>query len=158
LGNIFLLSIIFFGTTQFLTYFLVKTVLYISGSAILLYLGYIALKLKSEEIELSYNKAPRSGESIFAGFLIAITSPIVIAFWISLSGSYLTEFPSSSSAFLAIFFIVLGFVMFFFGLAGVVNLTRKRIPVHYVIILSKVFGIVLYGYGFFFIYKLISIL
>jgi threonine/homoserine/homoserine lactone efflux protein len=154
LGNFLLLCLIFFGVFQFFTYALVKGALYLCGSVILLYIGYVALKLKSQEVELSYKMTQQKRESIFTGFLIAITSPIVIAFWVSLSGSYLAEFRSAFSAFQAIFFIAFGFVIFFFFLAGIISLTRKKIPTKYVVVFSRIFGIILCGYGLLFIYRL----
>ena len=158
LGNLLLLSLIFFGVSQFLTYTITKSVLYICGGIILFYLSYLAFKLKAVNIEQSYEKMDDHKGSILAGLLIAITSPIVIAFWISLSGSYLAKFDSAYSAILAILTIVLGFVSFFFCLAGIVHVTRKRIPTRYVVWLSRIFGIILFFYGLYFMYELAALL
>lgn len=105
LGNFILLLLIFFGLNSFLTHTASKITLYLLGSAILIWLGILAFKLKKQDIEKSYTKKISSNNSIFVGFGIALTSPIVIALWISLSGSYLAQISSKAFAFLNIFFI-----------------------------------------------------
>lgn len=158
IGNFAMLTLIFFGMGNFLTYGLFKTVLYFFGSAILIWLGIAALKLKEADIEKSYSKEIKNDNSIFVGFSIAVTSPIVIALWISLSGSYLAQFGTKFAAFLNIFLIAFGFLIFFFSLAGIIHHTRHKIPSKYVVLLSKIFGVVLLIYGGFFLYEFVRLL
>jgi threonine/homoserine/homoserine lactone efflux protein len=99
-----------------------------------------------------------SSNSVLTGFGIAISSPIVIAFWISLSGSYLLQFPSKDLAFLNILLINMGFVLFHLILASSINFTKHKIPSRHVVLLSKIFGIILILYGANFFYKLIGLL
>ncbi|MDP3244103.1 MAG: LysE family transporter [bacterium] len=158
LGNFTLLILIFYGISSFLNYPVFQMLLYVLGGAILAWLGIIALKLKEENIDKSYTDAGKSSNSIFVGFTIAVSSPIVIALWFSLSGSYLAKFTSPFTAFLNIFFIAFGFIIFFFSLAAIIHYTRHKIPSKYVILLSKIFGLILLGYGGSFIYKFFTLL
>ena len=158
IGNLALLMLIFFGVSNFLTYSFSKIILYLSGSAILIWLSFIAIKLKKAGIEKSYGKEIKSNNSVIVGFSIAVTSPIVIALWISLSGSYLTQFSTKILAFLNIFLIAFGFLIFFFSLAGIIYHTRHKIPPKYVVLLSKIFGAVLLIYGISFFYKFVRLI
>ena len=153
LGNFILLFLIFFGLKPFLSHPTFQMLLYVLGSTILIWLGTIAFKLKKENIEKSYLDANKTNNSIVVGFGIAISSPIVIALWISLSGSYLAELASPFLAFVNIFFIAFGFIIFFFSLAAIIHYTRHKIPSKYIILLSKIFGFVLLYYGGSFLYK-----
>lgn len=158
IGNFILLILIFSGVSNFLSYEPSKIILYLVGSAILIWLGIAAIKLKKENIEKSYSKEIKKNNSIFVGFSIAVTSPIVIALWISLSGSYLAQFTTKIVAFLNIFFIAFGFLIFFFPLAGIIYYSRHKISTKYVVFLSKVFGIILLVYGSSFLYQFVKLL
>ena len=153
IGNFLLLSAIFFGVSNYLTNQFSKIILSLAGAAILLWLGITALRLKMSAIEKSYKKELTDKNSVFVGFGIAVTSPIVIALWISLSKSYLEQFGSHTLAFTNIFLVALGFLLFFIPLAGVISYTRRRISPHNVVILSKVFGLILITYGSYFLYQ-----
>lgn len=158
LGNFILLFLIFFGLSSFLNHPTFQMLLYVLGGVILIWLGIVALRLKEKDIDKSYTNEGKSNNSILVGFSIAVSSPIVIALWFSLSGSYLTRLASPFLAFLNIFFITFGFVIFFFSLASVIHYTRHKIPSKYVILLSKIFGFILLGYGVSFLYKFLILL
>ena len=152
LGNLALLLLIFFGLSNFLENKILKITLYLIGGIILLFIGFNALKLKTKNIEKSYDKKISNSNSLLAGFSIAVTSPIVIALWISLSGSYLAQYNRLLALF-NIGSIALGFLVFFVPLAMIVHLTRHKIPLNYVVNLSRIFGIILIVYGISFIYR-----
>lgn len=155
LGNFALLSLIFFGVSQFLATMVSMIILYFVGAVILVFLGYSAFRFKAEGKD-----RPKIAidDSILAGFLVAITSPIVLALWISLSGSYLSRYESKSLAFFNVFLISSGFLVFFLPLAAVVHKIKRNILGKYVTFLSKLFGTVLIFYGAYFFLKLIRLL
>jgi threonine/homoserine/homoserine lactone efflux protein len=101
--------------------------------------------LTETDIERSYQHEERgiSKKSFLAGFGITISSPIIIALWVSLSGSYLNNLSSQLLAFVNIVFIALGFLLFFIPLAWVVHRIRHKIPPKRVVLLSRIFAIVL---------------
>lgn len=157
-ANVVVLSLTFFGAGLFLTSDILKMILYLVGGLVILWLGSSALRLKRKDIEEGYKKKITNGNSFFVGFNLGAANPIVIALWISLSGSYLMQFSSKYLAFLNIILIAFGFVVFFFILATIIHYTRHKISPEYVILLSKIFGLILIFYGGLFIYKLISVL
>ena len=158
IGNFLILLLIFFGVSTFLTSQTAQSILFILGSCILIWLGINALRLKKEEIDNSYKNKISNKNSILIGLGISISSPIVIAFWISLSGSYLVQFTSKNVAFLNIFYITLGFVLFHLILALIIHFTKHKISSKNIIKFSKVFGIILILYGIKFFYNLIKII
>lgn len=156
-GNFLLLLLIFFGISHILTMNIAKIVLSIIGGLILCKIGIDSLRIKQEDIEQSYKNSIKTNKSFFAGLSIAITSPIVIALWISLSGSYLAIFKNSYVAFFHIFFITLGFLVFFIPLAILIHVSRRKISSKHVVILSKVFGTILIFYGILLFYQIINL-
>lgn len=157
IGYSMILLTIFFGISAFLTSTIAEIILFIIGGSILVWLGVRALRLKKEKVEKSYKNKISSKSSVLVGMSIAVSSPIVIGFWISLSGSYLAQF-SKTLAFLNIFCITLGFVLFHLLLASFVQITRHKIPSKHILILSRIFGVILIGYGLNFYYNLWQIL
>ena len=155
IGNFLILFVIFFGMSTLLTSSMARIILFIIGGLILIWLGISALKLKKEKVEKSYKNKMNSKNSILVGLSIAISSPIVIAFWVSLTGSYLLQFPTKEIAFLHIFFITFGFVFFHLILASIVHFTKHKVSSKNIVLLSKIFGIILILYGCNFFYKLI---
>ncbi len=157
-GNTLLLSSIFFGLGPFLTSTISKITLYLIGGCILVWLSISAFRIKIKDIGESYNKTIKDNNSFFAGFGIAIANPIVIAFWISLSGSYFMQFASKYAAFLNIVLAAFGFVVFYVFLTSIVHYTKHKIPPKYVVLLSRIFGMVLIVYGASFFYRLIKLI
>ena len=126
-GNLALLSAVYLGAGIFLSNKQLVSFLFFAGGMILLYLGISALRQKKEDFEKPYSEKGPTAGPLAAGFCISVSSPIVLAFWISLAGSSLAAMPSAQ-AWLSIFLIVLGFVPFHLILAAVVHHTRRRIP------------------------------
>lgn len=138
---------------SFLKNELYNLILYLIGSIILIWLGVNAFRLKKEEIKKSYKKKMSNNNSFFVGFIIAMANPIVIAFWLSLSSSYFMQFGSKNLVFLNIFLVAFGFNLVHIPLAGIIHKTRHKIPSKYVLLLSKIFGIILLLYGCSFLFK-----
>lgn len=157
-GNFLLLLLIFFGVSHILTTSMAKSILFVVGGMILCKIGIDALKLKQNIVERSYNELIKAKTSFFTGFSIAVTSPIVIALWISFSGSYLSVFQNRYLAFFHIFLIAFGVLVFFVPLAAFVHISRHKISPKHVVLLSKIFGMILIGYGMVLFYQVIKLL
>jgi len=155
IGHILLLSLIFLGVSSFLTNIYSTMVLYLVGSSLLLWLGISALRTKKKHIERAHQNV--SSKPLIVGFGISVTDPLLIALWISLSGSYLAQY-ATPLAFLQILLIAAGFLIFFFPLAGIINYNKKRIPSKYIIKISKISGMVLLFFAVSFLYRFIKLI
>lgn len=155
IANLCLLFIISFGLSTFLTYKISTVILYLFGSIILLYIAYCAWALTKKDIEESY-QIQKQGNSIFVGFGISMTNPVLISLWISLFGSYLNQFNSQLSASFNILFIMIGFIVFNICLASFVFYTKHKIAAEYMVLTSKGLAIVLAFYSISFFVKFIS--
>lgn len=156
IGNFLVLLFIYFGLSQLFTFKLTNILLYITGSFILGYIGINAFRLTRENIEESYNRKTLDSNSFFAGFGIAITNPVAIALWISLVGSYISE-VSRVDAIINIFFLSFGLVLFYLVMITIIHFTKHKIPTKYILLLSKLFGVILLSYSISFLYKFLKI-
>jgi len=153
IGNIILMTVIFFGVSNFLTNPFYSTFLFLVGGIILGWLGISGIRTKEKFVKKGYESQIKVNRSILVGMGMSISSPIGIAFWVSISGSYLSQIPSLSGAFLHILFIALGFTCFHFPLMTFVRHARKKISTKTVVLLSRIFGSVLLVYALFFFYQ-----
>lgn len=156
-GNFLVLLLIYFGLSQLFTFKLTNLVLYIIGAIILGYIGISAFKLTKENIEKSYNGKNIDRNSLVAGFSIAITNPVAIALWLSLVGSYISG-TSRVNAVINLFFLAFGLVLFYLVMVTIVNLTKHKIPTKYILLLSKLFGVILLAYSISFLYQFIKLM
>ncbi|HSB46476.1 MAG TPA: LysE family transporter [Candidatus Bilamarchaeum sp.] len=157
IGNSLLFSLVYFGASSFLSSALSRLALYLAGGCILIWLAAAALRLKAADVESSYGRETGSADSLLAGLVIAATSPIVIALWVSLSGSYLAELQSAD-AILNILLVSSGVLAFFLLLGAGISKTRHRIAPGHVLLLSKISGAILALYGASFLYQFVLLL
>lgn len=157
IANIMILLLTFFGIHKFLLYKEVKIALFLIGSGILIYIGILALKIKEKEINKSSKKKVSNKSSILVGLGLALASPLAIAVWISIGGAYLAKYDSKTASLINIILLAIGVMTFFFLMATIVHITRKKLNSKYIILFAKIFGIVLIGYAVFFLIELIKL-
>ncbi len=158
LANFTILMLTFFGVSNFLLFKSARLTLFLLGSAVLIWIGITALKIKKEDIEKASKKSVSKNNSIIVGFGLAIASPLAIAVWISIGGAYLVQYTSKLLSFINILLLALGVMLFFFTLASIIHFTRHKISTKYILWFSKIFGIVLIGYGLYFLYQFIKLI
>jgi threonine/homoserine/homoserine lactone efflux protein len=158
LANLVILILTFYGIQQFLEITWLKAALFLIGGGLLIYIGLLAFKITKEDINKSSKNKNSGKNSIFVGFALAITSPLAIAVWISVGGSYLVQYLSGFVAFSHMIAIAFGVMLFFFVLASVVYYIKDKISAKYIIFVSRIFGIVLIVYGLTAFYKLFELL
>ncbi|MCR4306269.1 MAG: LysE family transporter [Candidatus Daviesbacteria bacterium] len=157
LGNFLVLLLIYFGLSNLFTFKLTNILLYVVGAILLSYIGINALKLTKENIEKSYKGKAIDRNSLIAEFIIAVTNPVAIALWLSLVGSYISE-ASKVTAIINLFFLAFGLILFYLAMVTVVNLTKHKIPTKYILLLSKLFGVILLSYSISFLYRFIKLI
>ncbi|WP_173915629.1 LysE family transporter [Halobacillus sp. Marseille-Q1614] len=91
IGECLLISGVFFGVVHFLEIPLMKTFLWLFGSFVLFYTA-IESMVSSQEITASQHREKDSLRKTFrSGFLLTITNPLSILFWLGIYGSVLAN-------------------------------------------------------------------
>jgi threonine/homoserine/homoserine lactone efflux protein len=158
LANISILLLTFYGLNQFLSLIWIKALLFLVGGGLLIYVGVSSFKMKEKDMEISSKKKVSQSNSIFAGFGIGISSPLAIAVWISVGGTYLAKYTIQTIALTNMFLMAFGVLLFFFTLASVIYLIKDKIKAKYLVALSKLFGAALVVYGMFAIWELAKLI
>ncbi|WP_397539023.1 LysE family translocator [Rummeliibacillus pycnus] len=159
-ADVVLMFLIYFGVSTYLTTPIAQLIMWIFGFLILVYLGYESIRDAFKEVKISneVQKATNS-KSYLSGFLIAISNPLNIIFWIGIYGSVLTTTLNSIGTGQALLYssaIFIGIAVWDLTVATLSNLGRKISNQGFLKWLSVIAGLVLIGFGISFGYKAVK--
>lgn len=148
--------LVFIGVVQFLDKQIVQIFLWIFGSFILLYSGVESI-VRANVISLNYS---RETESLFkcfmTGFIMSITSPLSILFWLGIYGSILAKTASTYGSGLLIIYssmIFLGLSIWDVIMAFLTTGFRKYLNYKSLMSISIISGFSLILFGLYFGYQ-----
>ncbi|KRE83745.1 amino acid transporter [Paenibacillus sp. Soil766] len=90
-ADLLYMLLIYFGLAHFLTAPFMKTFLWLFGCFVLIYTGIDTLRNVKITKETSPRETQSSVSSFRSGFIMALTNPLNILFWLGIYGSILTE-------------------------------------------------------------------
>ena len=151
------LILVYLGLAHFIAIPLVKGMIWCLGAVVLLYLGYGSVKTSSETL-VTRDEKPRN--SFITGYMITISNPMTIVWWLGVFGSLLASMGDISriNAFLNSLTIVIGVVLWFLALSLLLHWGRRVVNETTTRYISVVAGIVLIGFGLYFGYNVISLI
>lgn len=146
--------LIYFGIAQFVDTPIIKTFLWAFGFFVLCYTGYESI-LQSGELTASQSsvKSERKRKSFRTGFLMAISNPLNILFWLGIYGSMIAQSSSTYSTNQLLLYssgIFLGITIWDITMASIATGARKWVQPKFLKAVSIVSGIVLIGFGVYF--------
>ena len=92
-----ILLVIYFGLSGFVHLPLVKVLIWTLGAIVLFYLGSMSIREARGKIDLEAAKVSTTGNPLWVGFLVNISNPIAIVWWIGIFGSLLGSAASSAA-------------------------------------------------------------
>lgn len=161
-ADIAYMMVVYLGIIHVLEIPFVNTFLWLFGAFVLIYTGVESLKglgqissTNNRENEESYKK------SFIAGFLMAISNPLTILFWLGIYGSVLVKTASTASLEqLALYSsaIIFGLVIWDVSMAALSSSFRKFLSTGVLAIISIISGFSLIGFGIYFGYQGLKLL
>ncbi|MDZ5473726.1 LysE family transporter [Bacillus sp. 31A1R] len=152
---IFMLSV-YLGVVHFLDNPMIQTFLWLFGGFILIYSGIESIAGANK---FSFNN-DRNSDSIFKcfmyGFIMSISSPLSILFWLGIYGSVLAKTAASfgkGELLLYSTMIFIGLTLWDIFVASLTSTFRKFLSIKYIIFTSILSGISLVGFGIYFGYQ-----
>lgn len=152
---VFMLSV-YLGVVQFLDQPIIQIFLWLFGGFVLIYSGIESIAT-ANRFHFHYQ---RKNESIFrcfsVGFVMSISSPLSILFWLGIYGSVLAKTAANyGKTDLLIFssMIFLGLAIWDVFVALVTSVFRKYVSLKYIIATSIISGLSLVGFGLYFAYQ-----
>ncbi|MBE4906732.1 LysE family transporter [Bacillus luteolus] len=148
--------VVYFGLIHILDIPFVKAFLWLFGFFVLTYTGIESLK-STGQITNSRDESDESYKKSFsAGFLMAISNPLTILFWLGIYGSILANTAATASLEqLAIYScaIIAGLVLWDVSMAALSSSFRKFLSPGFLTSISILSGVSLIGFGLYFGYQ-----
>ncbi len=148
--------IVYLGLVQFLDSPMIQTFLWLFGGFILLYSGIEGM-MNANKISVTYIRSKESlFKCFFTGFIMSVSSPLSILFWLGIYGSVLAKTASSFGTgqllvYSLMIFIGLGLWDIF--VAGLTSGFRRFLTSKAIIIISMLSGLSLILFGIYFGYQ-----
>lgn len=152
-ADIVYMILVFFGVIHFINQPFIKTFLWLFGAFVLIYTGMESLfAARNPQLHDA-----RSGQSylktLVTGFLMSLSSPLSILFWLGIYGSVLAQASATSNYGQLIFYscgIIAGLMIWDFSMACVAGAFRKVLTNTLMSIISVLSGLSLLGFGVYF--------
>jgi len=153
--GIFML-LVYLGMVQFLGIPIVQIFLWLFGGFILIYSGVESIK-NANTITLNYSREKESlFKCFFTGFIMSITSPLSILFWLGIYGSVLAKTAQTNGTESLLIYssmIFLGLTFWDIFVAALTTGFRKLLNVKSLIAISIISGLSLVIFGVYFSYQ-----
>ncbi|MDF9759883.1 threonine/homoserine/homoserine lactone efflux protein [Peribacillus simplex] len=153
LADVVFIALVFFGVVHFLDNSFMKTFLWLFGFFVLTYTGIESL-LSAGKIEVNVRKAKDSLFSSFlSGFIMSLSNPLSILFWLGIYGSILANSASKYDMNHLLLYssgILIGLLAWDFTMAIIASTFRRFLSKSILMGISIISGISLIGIGIYF--------
>ncbi|WP_071459835.1 LysE family translocator [Bacillus massilinigeriensis] len=151
-ADIIYMVAVFLGIGRFLETPYIQMFLWLFGAFILLYTGIESI-IGAGKIVHQTRKDESKGKSFLSGFLMSISNPLTILFWLGIYGSVLAKTAASYDAVhLALYSlaIIIGLLSWDIVMAGISSSFRKLLTAKILTMISVLSGISLIGFAIYF--------
>ncbi len=153
------LLLVYFGLSNFINIPIAKASIWIFGAIVSLYLGYQSIKEYFEKIDLEKPKVKTGRNSFVAGYMITISNPMTIVWWLGVFGAILSstvQTVTKTTALLNSLAIIIGVVLWFFALSLLLHWGKRFVNEKTMQYISVIAGLILIGFGLYFGYNAIG--
>lgn len=154
--DVLLILAMYFGLASILSLPFIQIPLWIIGAGFLFLLAYDSIKNADMDITVAGERVNKSLFKTYRNGLLVAISPGNLVFWISVFGAVLADSYSTSesgSFMIAAIGILTGILLHDVGLLAVVSITRKVMNRTMIKWTSIFAGILLFGFGCYFLYE-----
>ncbi|WP_219836609.1 LysE family transporter [Paenibacillus sp. R14(2021)] len=154
MADIFFMVLVFFGLVHFISIPFIQTFLWLFGAFVLIYTGIESVN-GARKVPLARSDSGNSayGKTLLSGFLLSVSNPLSILFWLGIYGSVLIEMTvrydtrELAAASLA---IIAGIAFWDISMAGLAGFFRKWLNGPLIQFISIISGLSLIGFGAYF--------
>lgn len=144
---------VFLGLAHLIEIPIVKAFLWLFGFFVLVYTGIEGL-LSSRSMELSNSRGKESLQKSFVtGFLMSISNPLTILFWLGIYGSVLAKTAAMYDFEQLLFYssaIIIGLLIWDISMAFVASGARKLLTAKFLTTITLISSLSLIGFGLYF--------
>nr|WP_285849380.1 LysE family transporter [Niallia taxi] len=154
--DLILIIALYLGLAKILAIPFIQMPLWIVGAIFLFFLAYDSIKNADKDISMAGEKVNKSFFKTYRNGLLVAVSPGNLVFWVSVFGAVLADSykGSESNSFVIVALgIITGILLHDIGLLTIVSFTRKIMNRQMIKWTSIIAGILLFGFGFYFLYE-----
>lgn len=152
-ADILYMAMVYLGVVHFLETPFMQTFLWLFGAFVLIYTGIESI-LNSRTVSISEAKGAESlWKSAVSGFLMSISNPMTILFWLGIYGSVLVKTAAdheTGDLMLYSLAVILGVIVWDFFMATLSSTFRKFLSDGALALISILSGLSLVGFGIYF--------
>ncbi|WP_066067914.1 LysE family transporter [Neobacillus soli] len=145
--------VVYIGVVQFLETAIMQTFLWFFGCFVLMYTG-IETFMNAGKVHLEHSRGQEPLiKSFFSGFLMSISNPLTILFWLGIYGSVLAKTAATYDTGQLVLYssaIFIGLLLWDIAMASVASSFRKFLTSHLLVIISFLSALSLIGFGIYF--------
>jgi len=144
------LLLVYFGLSGFISLPWVKILIWSMGALVLIYLGFNSLRGAFRRVDLDKNILPVARNPLLAGYLVNISNPIAVVWWLGVFGSLLgtaDQDVSRASALLGSATILVGILLWHTTVSLMTHWGKRILNEKMVQVISGIAGFVLILFG-----------
>ncbi|WP_349305548.1 LysE family transporter [Bacillus sp. FJAT-49736] len=153
LADTIFMILVYVGFVEFLEIPIIQVFLWLFGAFVLIYTGVESI-VSSKKIPLDFERKKDSLYKCFlTGFIMSISSPLSILFWIGIYGSVLAKTVANNGKQSLIIYssmIFIGLAIWDIWIAGLTSGFRRFLNNHTLLVISMVSGVSLIAFGLYF--------
>ncbi|MEW4307672.1 LysE family translocator [Rossellomorea marisflavi] len=158
---IFMLAI-YFGLAPFIDTPIIQLILWMSGAFILIFTGIESIARSHELIQPQQGAEGESKKkSLWTGFIMALSNPLSIIFWLGIYGSILAQTTSSYGTGHVLLYslgIFIGITIWDITMAFIATGAKKYVRPGALRLISILSGVVMFGFGIYFAIRAADVL
>lgn len=162
IADLIYMLIVYLGVIHLLDIPFIKAFLWSFGFFVLVYTGVEGL-IDAKQVSLSQSgyRNKSLSKSFFSGFVISISNPLTILFWLGIYGSVLAQITAKYNSFyvgLYSFAVFLGLLLWDITVASMASVFKKILTTRALMIISIFSGLSLIGFGIYFGFQAIKLI
>lgn len=152
-ADIIYMIAVFLGFSQFIEVPLIKAFLWLFGCFVLTYTGIESLTSAGKFVSAKRTNDETLQKSFITGFLMSISNPLTILFWLGIYGSVLAKTATTYNEGQLLLYssgIILGLVIWDITMASIASSFRKLLTTKVLTVITIISSLSLIGFGLFF--------
>ncbi|WP_445491021.1 LysE family transporter [Niallia sp. 03133] len=147
---------VYIGLAQFLEFPIIKTFLWLFGGFVLIYTGIESLVSSENHLTRTSSNKESAFHSYRTGFLMSLSNPLTIVFWLGVYGSVLANSAQKYGTAQMLLYscsILLGLFIWDITMATLSSIFKNYLSYRMITLISKISAFSLIGFGFYFGYN-----
>ncbi|WP_077213614.1 LysE family translocator [Bacillus dakarensis] len=156
IADIVYMIAVFLGFSQFIEIPIIKAFLWLFGCFVLTYTGIESLYSAGKFVNTTRTNDETLQKSFLTGFLMSISNPLTILFWLGIYGSVLAKTATTYNEEQLLLYssgIILGLVIWDITMACIASSFRKLLTAKVLTLITILSSLSLIGFGIFFGYE-----